>query len=40
MELEEEIEIEHVCPKCGHKWKTVKIIVVNVEPPEWGENYR
>ena len=40
MEIEQEVEVEHVCPKCGRRWKTVEIVVVNVEAPEREEDYR
>ena len=38
MEIEKEIEVEHVCSKCGHKWVTVEIVVVEVELPERDES--
>ena len=38
MEIEKEIEVEHVCPKCGYKWVTVEIVVVELELPEKDES--
>jgi hypothetical protein len=35
MEKEVEEEIEHCCPRCGFKWKTIEIIIVEIEPPEY-----
>jgi hypothetical protein len=35
MEKEIEEEVHHVCPKCGHKWTTVEIIIVEIEPAEY-----
>jgi len=39
MEKEIEEEIIHVCPKCGYKWKTIEIIIVEIEP-ELEEDWR
>jgi hypothetical protein len=32
---EQEMEINHKCPKCGHEWTTVETIPFELEPPEW-----
>jgi hypothetical protein len=34
VEYETELEIDHVCPKCGHEWTTVEIRPIEIEPPE------
>jgi hypothetical protein len=31
VEKEVEQEITHECPKCGHKWVTVEIFVVEID---------
>jgi predicted RNA-binding Zn-ribbon protein involved in translation (DUF1610 family) len=35
IEYEKEIEIDHKCPNCGHKWTTVEIFPMEIEPPEF-----
>jgi hypothetical protein len=39
MEVEVEIETEVVCPKCGHKFKHLEVRPIEVEPPEYEEDY-
>jgi hypothetical protein len=34
---EQEMELNHVCPKCGHEWTTVEILPFELEPPDWSE---
>ena len=38
MEVEAEIEIECVCPKCGHKFTHLEVRPIEVEPPELDED--
>ena len=37
MEIEEEVEIEATCPKCGHKFLVYESVLVDIEPPEKDE---
>jgi hypothetical protein len=34
---EQEMELNHKCPKCGHEWTTVEIVPFELEPPDWSE---
>jgi len=40
LEIEQEIEVECKCPKCGHIFKHVSLEIISIEPLEREEDDR